>query len=145
MTQKPSALVITTTFAPSQPSAECRGARGKQHHGTGMAAPPVRQIGQERVGSGSAATHGSFPGASECFLTAVGADGRSHAARPLTEPDIRCAAPLTLYFGAPSLGAEGETVTSTTRAASANQIRLLAIALVDSTLKGTSTPQVRPR
>ena len=42
-------------------------------------------------------------------------------------------------------GAEGETVTSATRAASANQIRLLAIALVDSTLKGTSTPQVRPR
>jgi hypothetical protein len=42
-------------------------------------------------------------------------------------------------------GAEGETVTSATRAASANQIRLLAIALVDSTLKGTSTPQARPR
>ena len=34
-TQKPSALVTTTTFAPSQPSAECRGARGKQHHGVG--------------------------------------------------------------------------------------------------------------
>ena len=42
-------------------------------------------------------------------------------------------------------GAEGETVTSATRAVSANQIRLLAIALVDSTLKGTSTPQARPR
>ena len=36
-----------------------------------------------------------------CFLTTMGADGRSHAARPLTEPDIRCAEPLTLYFGAP--------------------------------------------
>ena len=34
-TQKPSALVTTTTFAPSQPSAECRGGRGKQQHGVG--------------------------------------------------------------------------------------------------------------
>ena len=42
-------------------------------------------------------------------------------------------------------GAEGETVTLTTRAASANQSCLLAIALVDSTLKGCSAPQALPR
>ena len=33
--EKPSVLVTTTTFAPSQPSAECKGGRGRQQHGVG--------------------------------------------------------------------------------------------------------------
>jgi len=42
-------------------------------------------------------------------------------------------------------GAEGEAVAITTTAASTNRSCLLAIALVDSTLKGCSAPQTGPR
>ena len=44
-----------------------------------------------------------------------------------------------------AMGAEGDTVTITTTAASENQSCLPAIALVDSTLKGCSAPQTGPR
>ena len=62
--------------------------------------PNIRRIGLERVGSGSAAPQGRKTGAGDCFCTTVVADGRSNATRPLSEPDIRCAAPLSVCFGA---------------------------------------------
>ena len=62
--------------------------------------PKIRRIGLERVGSGSAAPQGRKTGAGDCFCTTVVADGRSNATRPLSEPDIRSAAPLSVCFGA---------------------------------------------
>ena len=43
------------------------------------------------------------------------------------------------------MGAEGDAVTTTTTAAGENQSCLLAIAVMDSTLKGCSAPQTGPR
>ena len=43
------------------------------------------------------------------------------------------------------MGAEGDAVAITTTTASENQSCLLAIALMDSTLKGCSAPQTGPR
>ena len=43
------------------------------------------------------------------------------------------------------MGAEGDAETITATAASENQSCLPAIALMDSTLKGCSTPQTGPR
>ena len=44
-----------------------------------------------------------------------------------------------------AMGAEGDAVAITTTTASENQSCLLAIALMDSTLKGCSAPQTGPR